>query len=93
MKRIVFAVIWFLVFYVGSLAVVGGVRGVLTYQESAPQGLTKDEVVQRISRENQAHGYKYSFVYFLGALVLSIGGTVSGILPGTKKRIVDADDG
>lgn len=88
MKRILFGVVWFLVFGFGGLVVGGAIAGAIAGSQVEATSLsdagTKGEKAGRAA--GAEFGRKYSGVVWLGALVLVIAGTAAGVLPGTKKK-------
>jgi hypothetical protein len=70
-KLIAMAVVWTIVFWIGSLMAAGGVAGVLNPHDASGAGA-------RI-------GEAFSGIFFLISLCLSIVLTIFGKLPGTKK--------
>ena len=88
MKRFVFGVVWFVVFWFGGLVLGGSIAGAIAGSQvkasSMSDGYAKG---QRVGEEaGAAFGQKFGVAIFIGALVLSIGGTAIGLLPGTKKK-------
>ena len=81
MKRIVFGVVWFVVFWLGTSMICGGIigaqagAGTTNYQDGYAAG----------QAAGQEFGRKYGLLIILGSLGLSVLGTVKGFLPGTKK--------
>ncbi|TAJ91554.1 MAG: hypothetical protein EPO31_15270 [Gammaproteobacteria bacterium] len=94
MKRAAFGFLWFLVIWFGTLVIGGAVVG-----SAAGSGMEATSMSEAFSKGQEAgaaagaeFGRKYGGVIFLGALVISIGGTILGILPGTKSRKKDSAD-
>lgn len=88
MKRIVFGIVWFVVFWFGGLviggAVAGGIAGAKVQPGSLSEGFDKGKEVGHAA--GAEFGQKYGGHMLIGALVLAIGGTAFGVLPGTKKK-------
>jgi len=94
MRRVLFGIVWFVVFYIGGNAIVAGIVVGFSVGESASQYSPPPKDVS----EGVAVGYKagvpageafarkYGTFFLLGALVLSVAGTAAGILPGTKPK-------
>ncbi|MGR8940244.1 MAG: hypothetical protein ACU83V_00500 [Gammaproteobacteria bacterium] len=89
MKKAVVGFVWFLVLYLGAfgigVAVIGGIAGANAKGASA-----YDEIDDAYAAGYQAgaeFGKRYRRIFFGGALILAIAGTVTGRLPGTKDRI------
>lgn len=88
MKRIVFGVLWFLFLsfagvVVGS-AIAGAVAGSKVTAGSTSEGYAKGQHAGQAA--GAEFGQKYTGVILLGALVVSVAGTITGILPGTRKK-------
>jgi hypothetical protein len=88
MKRIIFGVIWFFALFFGSFAVGGAIVGTI-----AGSGIEATNMSERFAKAQQAgeaagakFGQEYGGVILAGALVVSVFGTVFGVLPGTKKK-------
>jgi zinc-ribbon domain len=79
-KRVLFGVIWFLLFFlVASVAagmIAGGIAGARDPQHAAEAG-------RRAGRELAE---RWGLFILLGSAVLSVTGTLLGILPGTRAR-------
>lgn len=88
MKRYVFGVIWFIVFSFGGLflggAIVGGIAGAQVEAGGISEAAAKGH--QAGHAAGAEFGRKYSGLIFLGALVLAVAGTATGVLPGTRKK-------
>lgn len=88
MKRILFAVVWFVVFAFGGLilgsVVAGAIAGSQVNATTVSEGYAKGQLAGEAA--GAEFGRKYSGAILLGALVISIAGTAVGVLPGTKKR-------
>lgn len=80
MKKIFLGIVWFLVIWIGSLAIGGAIVGSLT----ASKADTVEQAQQLSYQAGQQFGIKYGGIIFISALVLTIAGTVTGVLPGTK---------
>jgi hypothetical protein len=91
MKRFAFGVLWFLVVWFGMLivggAIAGGLAGSNVDATSVTEAYSKGQEVGAVA--GAEFGKKYSGIILLGALAISIGGTVFGVLPGTKSRKKD----
>ena len=88
MKRIVFGILWFVVFSFGGLilgsGIAGGIAGSKTQATSAAEGYEQGKELGTVA--GREFGQKYGTAIFIGALVLSVAGTATGFLPGTKSR-------
>ncbi len=71
-KLIGFGVVWTIVFWFGALFIAGMIAGVASPDNAGEAG--------------RAVGHRFSGIFFLISLVLSILLTVVGVLPGTQKR-------
>lgn len=81
MKRLAFGFLWFVVFLVVGMLVLGIV--------AAPDTSGYNEAVQSYEAGYAAGheaGQRYGKIIILGALVLSALGTFLGWLPGTRRR-------
>jgi len=90
MKRALFGVIWFFALTLFGLIGAGAVVG-FTVDNKVPavnfaDGYAKGRAAGEEFRRN------YGGVIVLGALALSIAGTVAGVLPGTRRRRDFADE-
>jgi hypothetical protein len=88
MKRIFFGFVWFVVLSLGGLvlggAIVGGIAGANVGSKNFSEAVSKGHDAGHAA--GSEFGRKYGGVIILGALALSIVGTATGVLPGTKKR-------
>lgn len=88
MKRIVFCIVWFVVFSVGGVmiggAIVGGMAGsklkVGNMSEAYAQGK------QAGYTAGSEFGHQYGSRMILGAFIAAVIGSVAGVLPGTKNK-------
>lgn len=76
-KKILFGLIWFVVIFLVSYAVTGVIFVFLT--AGAETNQVKYEAAQ-VFKDN------YMLFFLAGSLILAILGTITGILPGTKKK-------
>jgi hypothetical protein len=88
MKRAFFGAIWFFALaflgVVGGGAVVGFMAGSKIQATNIADGYAKGREAGSIV--GAEFGRNYTGVIVLGALVLSVAGTVLGVLPGTRRR-------
>ncbi|WP_255990929.1 hypothetical protein [Chitinolyticbacter albus] len=88
MKRVFFGVICFVVFAFGGLVVGGAIAGAIAGSKVKAVGLAdgfaKGEQVGYAA--GAEFGQKYGGIVLIGALVLSVIGTATGFLPGTKRK-------
>jgi hypothetical protein len=92
MKRICFGVLWFLVLWIGVSAIGGGIAGAMATRSSptvadaktASEGFSRGYDVGQIAGRD--FGSRYGSLILVGALIVSIVGTATGILPGTKRK-------
>ncbi len=86
MKKIFMGIIWFIVFYLVICTVAGVIIGSRAPEELKIKGFKEGYNYQPAEEFSK----KYGGLILLSALILSIIGTASGILPGTKKRSDDS---
>jgi hypothetical protein len=93
MKRIGFGLLWFVVLWVGTGAIGGGIAGAIA-SRSSPVGGDAKSVSEGFSRgygvgqiAGRDFGRKYGPLILGGALIVSIVGTATGILPGTRRKV------
>ncbi|MFG6413142.1 hypothetical protein ACG02S_04445 [Roseateles sp. DC23W] len=88
MKRTIFGIVWFVVFWFGSViiggAIAGGIAGAQVKPSSLSEGFDLGKEAGHTAGAEFAQ--KYSSHLLIGALILAIGGTALGVLPGTKKK-------
>jgi hypothetical protein len=93
MKRVAFGIVWFFVLWLGAGMVGGGIAGVLAQAHTSPptaaaktfsEGYSRGYDVGRIA--GREFGHRYGALILGGALVVSIAGTVTGFLPGTRRK-------
>jgi hypothetical protein len=93
MKRVIFGILWFVVFVFGGFflggGISGGIAGSKVQATSISEGYPKGKEAGAVA--GAEFGRKYGNAIFLGALVLSVVGTATGFLPGTKSRKKDDD--
>ena len=80
LRKIVMGIVWFVVLYFGTCAVVGGIAGGM----AGAHDPTHAHEVGRIAGGNAVLTY-YPFIVG-GSLLLAIAGSLAGILPGTKSK-------
>jgi len=80
MKRFVIGVGWCFLIWLGSLVVAGAVLGALA-GASAGDPITSAQAGQRVGAEFGAH---YGPLFLLGSIAVSVIGTATGWLPGTR---------
>lgn len=88
-RRLVFGCFWGAIFWLALLIMGGGIAGSLVDQSTAPQ--TTLRAGEGISRPvDVAAGVRfrerYGWHVIAGAVVLAAAGTLSGILPGTRRK-------
>jgi hypothetical protein len=71
LKLILMAIVWSIVFWIGSLLIAGAIAGSLNPEDPSNAG--------------RKVGESFSGIFLLISLCLSIGLTIAGKLPGTKK--------
>ena len=88
MKRFAFGFVWFVVLslagFIGGGAIAGVIAGSKVNAAGFSEGYAKGERVGHAA--GAEFGRKYGGIVLLGALAVSIVGTATGVLPGTKKK-------
>jgi len=82
MKRFVIGVGWCFLIWLGSLMVAGGVLGAIA-GASAGDPTTGAQAGQRVGAEFGRH---YGSLLLLGSIAVSVIGTATGWLPGTRRE-------
>jgi hypothetical protein len=94
-KKVAFGIIWFVVLWIGASAICGGivgglasqsppaVQGAKTFSEGAAQGYQAGHAA------GEEFGRRYGSLILIGALVVAVVGSATGILPGTKNKPAD----
>jgi len=90
MKRVLFGIMWFLVFWIGTLGICGAVIGSTAASNSPtpPQNFSQGFTAGYATGHAAGYefGRKYGGLILLGSLGVSILGTAFGILPGTGRK-------
>ena len=90
MRRVLVGMLWILAFWIGIVMLGGGIVGAIAGAKAGMQtqgGVIEGWKAGRTAGRPAGHefGRKYTGFIFLGSVILGIAGTVTGILPGTKK--------
>ena len=88
-KRIGFGVLWFVALWIGISALGGGIAGALAQARSPPPTNGAVTLVQGYATGHDAgfeFGRRYGGLIFIAALLASIIGTATGVLPGTRGK-------
>jgi hypothetical protein len=94
MRRVLFGIVWFFIFLFGSLMLGGAVVGAMAGHQAATASTNPPTTIsggynagyQAGHAAGQEFGRKYGTLFLLGSLLLAIGGSGFGILPGTQPR-------
>ena len=87
MKRVIFGIIWCVVIYFVACVVAGAIAGgIAGANDPANAAQAGQEAGARVVGENRMW-------FVLGAVVVSVVGTVTGFLPGTKSNKKDDSQG
>ena len=78
-KKLIFGLMWFVVIFLVSY-IVGGIIYVNVHEIDASGGM------QTAIETGRAFRAAYLNYFLIGSLILAIIGTVTGILPGTKRK-------
>jgi hypothetical protein len=82
MKRVLMGIVWFIVLYLGVLIIGGAIVGAL-----AGAGQPNPQQAAQAGRlAGNDFGQTYGALILIGSLLVAIAGSVTGILPGTKKK-------
>lgn len=84
MKRIFFGFCWFLFFWLGVGAILAGVMGAIASSEAGATTFSEGSAVGQKVGEDL--GRKYGRYFLFGGLLVSVLGTATGTLPGTRCR-------
>jgi len=88
MKKIAFGFIWFIIFWLGALtiggAISGGIAGAQVDATTASEGYQQGQAAGY--EAGAAFGKKYGRIIFIGSILAAVGGTLAGVLPGTRSR-------
>jgi hypothetical protein len=89
-RRLAMGCVWFVIFWLGLSVVGGGIAGAVSSRDLVNSPGTAQEHFERGYQVGQAAGAefhrRYGHVLTLMAVVLALGGTVTGVLPGTARR-------
>jgi hypothetical protein len=84
MKRIFFGFCWFLFFWLGVGAIWAGVMGAIASRQAGATTFSEGSAVGQKVGEDL--GRKYGRYFLVGGLLVSVLGTATGTLPGTRGR-------
>ena len=86
MRRFLVGVVWFVVLWMGGLVIGGAVVGAIANATQARPVSNFQEGYANGATAGRTFGARYGGLIMLGALGLSIVGSVTGFLPGTARR-------
>jgi len=90
LRRLVFGLFWFGVFWVALIVIGGGIAGAMAGAKSAPPGGNFEQGYESGQRAGSAAGIQFRQRHgtwvCAGAAVLAAAGSVTGVLPGTRRR-------
>ena len=89
MKRVLFGILWFVVFYLALLVLTTFVLA-LVVSRGLPAGASAQQGVDAVNSFTAAHPElmrKLCWAVFLAALLAAVMGAYKRLLPGTKKKI------
>ena len=83
MRKVIFGLVWFVLFYFGACTVAGGIAGAKA-ASNLPRNSPPERVKEVTLAASSATVYSLRIYLFTGALVISVVGSASGYLPGTR---------
>lgn len=88
MKRVALGIAWFIALWLGTIiagsSVAGAIAGSQVNAKSMAEGYAKGQVAGQ--QAGAEFGRRFGGIILLGSLVIAIGGTVAGVLPGTRPK-------
>lgn len=96
MKRVGFGILWFVVLWIGASAIGGGIAGAVA-SHASPDVANAKTASERYSRGSDVgrvagkeFDRKYGSLILSGSLLVSIIGTATSTLPGTRRKVPPA---
>ncbi len=89
MKRVILGFVWFLVIWFGTLIIGGAMAGALAGSQVGASSSVSESYEKGYAAGQQAgaeFASRFGRIIFIGALVIAVGGTIAGVLPGTKPK-------
>ncbi|MGB8168684.1 MAG: hypothetical protein WCF18_14400 [Chthoniobacteraceae bacterium] len=88
-RRILFGLLWFVVFWIGTLTLGGGIAGAIAGGQSSDDAQTFGQGFDHGYQAGVVAGMRFRRQFgpwiLAGAATLAVAGTAAGFLPGTKK--------
>ncbi|MGH8293202.1 MAG: hypothetical protein ACRESA_06990 [Gammaproteobacteria bacterium] len=90
MKRVLFGVLWCIVFFIVLYIIYSIVLALIITHGSGAHPANYQEVLQAGMAFAQTHAHSlavWRLVVLIIAIVLAVAGSIKGVLPGTRKRL------
>ena len=94
MRKVLMGVVWFLILWFGTLTIGGAIAGSFRAAKIDLEGKTVSDIKKETNsaglQAGTEFGVRYGGLVFLGSILIAIIGTATGVLPGTKRKKVNA---